>query len=330
MNLFLLSDALTSASLSSESGMKVKQIHSGLQFSGLTLFGKPDFLLVESAWQGYKNRWKYKIASYPDVPKRNNLALRRLVESAKSKGIPTVFWNKEDSVHFGRFIDSAKLFDHVFTVDENCIPKYKAVMGESASVHTLMFAVQPKFHFFDGFHFKHNRANFVGSYSHHIHSQRRAWQDQMFHAATSTGLGLTAFDRNSTRKSDNYRYPVLPDMEVLPMLSYPYTAQVYKDYLVSLNVNTVDNSSTMFSRRLVEILACGGIAVTNPSLAVNKMFRDYCHVVHDVDEMQELFARLRYGPSADDLARAEAGARYVAEHHTWHHRLEQIAKVIGL
>ena len=62
-------------------------------------------------------------------------------------------------MHFDRFIDSAKLFDHVFTVDENCIPKYKAVMGEDASVHTLMFAVQPKFHSFDGFHFNRGDAS---------------------------------------------------------------------------------------------------------------------------------------------------------------------------
>ena len=324
----LISDALTESALKIDNELVISNMSDRI-FDILKL-NKIDFLFVESAWQGYKNRWKYKIASYPDVPKRNNHALRRLVERAKDKGIPTVFWNKEDGVHFDRFIDSAKLFDHVFTVDENCIPKYKAVMGENASVHTLMFAVQPKFHSFDGFHFKHHRANFVGSYSHHIHDRRRMWQDAMFQTASKTGLGLTIFDRNSGRKSSNYRYPALPEMDILPALSYPQTAQVYKDYLVSLNVNTIEDSATMFSRRLVEILACGGIAVTNPSLAVEQMFADYCHVVCNADEMQELFARLKYGPSADDLARAEAGARYVAQNHTWKHRLEQIAKVIGL
>lgn len=296
----------------------------------LSRVGAADLLFVESAWQGRWNRWKYKIASYPDHPGRNNDKLKKLVQKAKDRGIPTVFWNKEDGVHFDRFIDSAKLFDHVFTVDSNCIPRYKEVMGQDASIHTMMFAVQPKFHFFDGFNFKHNRANFVGSYSQHIHEERRIWQNDLFESATDTGLGLTVFDRNSKRKSDNYRYPILPDLEVKKAVKYPKTGQIYKDYLVSLNVNTVTDSPTMFSRRLVEILACGGIAVTTPAESVDRMFAEYCHVVNNIEEMRDLFDRLKYGPSKDDLERARAGAEYVAKHHTWEQRLDQIAKVIGL
>lgn len=290
----------------------------------------PEILFVESAWQGRWNRWKFKIASYPDHPARNNDQLKKLVQKAKDRGIPTVFWNKEDSVHFDRFIDSAKLFDHVFTVDETCIPRYKAVMGEDASVHTMMFAVQPKLHSFTGFNFKYRRANFVGSYSHHIHDVRRQWQKMLFHSAMESGLGLTAFDRNSNRKSGNYRYPMLPGMEVKKAVSYPKTAQIYKDYLVSLNVNTITDSPTMYSRRLIEILACGGIAVTTPAKSVDAMFAEFCHIVHNEEEMLELFARLKYGPSDDDLERARAGAEYVAENHTWAHRLQQIANTIGL
>ncbi|MGR3808553.1 CgeB family protein [Pasteurella testudinis] len=328
MNIYLISDNLTHSALNQEDGLTLLLAkYNVLQHY---MLNQADMLLVESAWQGYKNRWKYKIASYPDVSKRNNHALKRLVEKAKDKGIPTVFWNKEDGVHFDRFIDSAKLFDHVFTVDENCIPKYKAVMGADASVHPLMFAVQPKFHAFTGFNFKHYRANFVGSYSHHIHTDRRLFQDNLFQMASESGLGLTIFDRNSNRKSDNYRYPTLAGMQVEPAVAYPQTAQIYKDYLVSLNVNTVTDSPTMFSRRLVEILACGGIAVTNPSESIDRMFADYCHIVKSHEEMLELFAHLKHGPSADDLERARAGAEYVAQNHTWKHRLEEIAKVIRL
>lgn len=324
MFLSLISDNLTFDSLVSCDCVKV---HTPL----LNRTSKhADFLLVESAWQGRWNRWKYQIAAYPDHPERNNHKLQRLVQNAKDRGIPTVFWNKEDSVHFDRFIDSAKLFDHVFTVDESCIPRYKAVMGEKASVHTLMFAVQPRLHQFTGFNFKYNSANFVGSYSHHVHDVRRQWQNKLFGATTSSGLGLTVFDRNSARKSNNYRYPSEFAIEVKPALKYGDTAQVYKDYLVSLNVNTIMDSPTMYSRRLVEILACGGIAVTTPALAVDELFSEFCHVVNTPEEMHALFTRLKQGPSNDDLARARAGAEYVANNHTWSQRLQQIAQVIGL
>lgn len=86
----------------------------------------------------------------------------------------------------------------------------------------------------------------------------------------------------------------------------------------------------MYSRRLVEILACGGIAVTNPTAAVNRYFSEYCHVISDHTEAADLFTRLKMGPSARDLERAAAGARYVLAEHTWAQRLDDVRKVAGL
>jgi spore maturation protein CgeB len=281
-------------------------------------------------WNGGGNAWKFKIAAYPDRPERNNMALRKVVAYARQLGIPCVFWNKEDGVHFDRFIDSAKLFEHIFTVDENCIDRYRAVVMPGVTVDSLLFAVQPVTHHFSGFNFRQHRANFVGSYSHHVHDRRRAWQDMFFDAASSQGLGLTVVDRNSDRKSAAYRFPAMPGLEMRPAVPHAQTAQIYKDYLVSLNVNTIEDSGTMFSRRLVEILACGGVAVTNPSPAVDRYFKDYCHVLHNAEEATNLFARLKHGPSNDDLERARAGSEYVLREHTWAHRLEQITRVVGL
>lgn len=290
---------------------------------------RPDMLLVESVWQGYGNRWKFRVASYPDHPARTNQALVRVVEYAKELGIPTVFWNKEDGVHFDRFVSSARHFDHIFTVDENCVNKYRKVVAPEVTVNTLMFAAQPKIHRFEGFNFKYPSANFTGSYSHHVHDERRQWQDMLFKAAGET-MGLTVFDRNSKRKSPNYRYPDFGNMKVRPAVKLAGTASIYKDFLVSLNVNTVVDSGTMFSRRLIEIIGCGGIAVTTPSHSVDRHFKDYCHVVKSYEEAHELLSRLSKGPSSKDLEMAEAGARFVAAEHTWSHRLADIAKVVGL
>jgi hypothetical protein len=323
----LIADELTRDCLEAEC---VTHHLTALNWRWVLRFWKPDILFVESTWGGYQDAWKFKVASYSDYPHRNNNKLARLVDYARERGIPTVFWNKEDGIHFERFIDSAKLFDHIFTVDENCMPHYRAMVSPNVTVNTLTFPVQPAMHNFTGFNFKHHRANFVGSYSHHMHDHRRVWQDLMFDAASLTGLGLTVIDRNSGRKSDNYRYPSLQGLTVMPAIPHSQTAQIYKDYLVSLNVNTIEDSGSMYSRRLVEILACGGIAVTNPSPAVDRYFKDFCHVVHNAEEAADLFARLKHGPSADDLARAEAGACYVLAEHTWAHRLEEIVRVVGL
>jgi hypothetical protein len=323
----LIADELTTACLRYD--CEVVPLTPILNYWTVLRFWRPDLLFVESAWQGNRGAWKYKIASYPDHPQRTNKALARVVSCARELGIPTVFWNKEDGVHFNRFIDSARLFDHVFTVDENCVPRYRAAVGPGVTVDTLSFPVQPRVHFFDGFRFRYNRANFVGSYSHHIHERRREWQNMFFDAATRSNLGLTVFDRNSDRKSSNYRYPELPGVEIRASVPHEATAQVYKDYLVSLNVNTIENSATMYSRRLVEILACGGIAVTNPTPAVERYFAPYCHIVSDAQQGLELFNRLKHGPSREDLERAEAGAIYIQKNHTWAQRLRQVMDVVG-
>jgi spore maturation protein CgeB len=325
MKIALIADELTSTALKYEA--EIYHI-TPLNYKVILHFVRPDILFVESAWNGYKNSWKYKIASYPDIPKRNNQKLKKVVDYAKRLGIPTLFWNKEDGVHFERFIESARLFDHIFTVDKSCIPRYREVVDTKVTVNTLMFAVQPRIHYFKGFDFKYHRACFVGSYSKHIHTRRRQWQEVLFKSAVKCGLGLTVFDRNSTRASVNYRYPAYASVDIKDSVPYVQTAQIYRDYLVSLNVNTIEDSETMFSRRLIEILACGGIAVTTPSKAVSKYFAPYCHVVHNEEEMEVLCERLKEGPSPEDLSMAESGAAYVCAEHTWAHRLKEIEQVI--
>lgn len=327
LSVALISDGLTAACLSKEC-----RIHAltPLNYKWVLRLQKPDLLFVESAWEGHRRRWRYKVASYPGVRGHNNKKLDKVVSYARDCGIPTVFWNKEDGVHFDRFIESARLFDHIFTVDENCIDKYKRIVGEKATVDRLMFPVQPATHFFRGFDFKHNKANFVGSYSQKIHETRRNWQNLFFSACAGSGVETVVYDRNSGRSSPNYRYPEFNGLEVRAAIPHSDTAQVYRDYLISLNVNTIEDSPTMYSRRLVEILACGGIAVTNATAAVDRYFSEYCHVVRDHAQAAELFARLKKGPSAHDLDRAAAGARYVLEEHTWSRRLDDVRKVAGL
>jgi spore maturation protein CgeB len=270
------------------------------------------------------------MASYPDHPKRNNNALARVVDMAKNRGVPTVFWNREDGVHFERFIKSASLFDYILTVDENSVERYKKIVPPSAKVDTALFCVEPKIHSFSGFNFKSNAANFIGSYNVNIHERRRNWQHMLFKAAFKAKLPITVIDRNSNRKAKNYRYPANQyNLTVHPSVPYTKTADIYKDYTISLNVNTIEDSPTAYSRRLVEILACGGIAVTTPSLAVEMVFKDYCIVVSSLDEAVEVFSRLKHGASKDDLERAKAGSDFVLNNLTWKRFIDKIYNIIS-
>ena len=288
---------------------------------------RPDLLFVESAWQGRWGSWRYRIASYPEFPERTNRSLTRVVTAAREAGIPAVFWNREDDAHFDRFIGSARLFDRVLTVDRNMVPRYQELLTAGARIDVMMFAAQPAFHFPTGEE-PARRAAFVGSYSQHTHFSRKAWQDRMFQAAEE--ISLTVYDRNSDRRSGNYRYPERPWIEVRNAVPHTQTGSIYRSHAVNLNVNTITGSPTAFSRRLVEILACGGYMLSNPTEAVDQHFRDFCVATDDAEEARSLFARIASeGLSPQQREQARAGADYVKAHHTWRHRLAQIMEMAG-
>lgn len=294
---------------------------------------QPDLVLVESAFHGHGGSWRYELAKQPKWLRMSKpKAIGALVEFARSRNVPTVFWNKDDDAFFETFIDVASLFDYVFTTDSDCIERYRQRVRAGVPVHTLSIPYQPAFHSFDGFAFTRKQACFTGSYYRRILNERRSFLDMIFGACDELGLDLNVYDRNCGRMSHKleFRYPRHPGLSVFDSVPHRETAAIYKSHVISLNVNSITASESMYSRRLLEILACGGIAVTNPSRAVNKHFSDYCLTVGTREEALETLARLQAGPATEDLERAAAGAEYVKQHHTWAQRIEEICAVVGI
>lgn len=78
----------------------------------------PDLLFVESAWKGNGGSWEFKIAKYANQDKT---PLIKLIEWCQRNEVPTIFWNKEDPIHYEKFIETAVLFDYIYTTDINMI-----------------------------------------------------------------------------------------------------------------------------------------------------------------------------------------------------------------
>jgi hypothetical protein len=98
----------------------------------------PDLLFIESAWRGKDNRWDRKIGTLSEE-------LRAALQWCRERNIPSIFWNKEDPIHFETFLTTAQQFDYVFTTDIDCIARYKAALGHER-VYLLPFACQPGIH----------------------------------------------------------------------------------------------------------------------------------------------------------------------------------------
>lgn len=325
----LVSDYFTADCLSAECSIRILNPRN---YQEVISTWKPDLLFVESVFHGLGGAWRYELAKQSRLIRlRTPRTIYKLVQFAKDQGVPTVFWNKDDGAYFEHFIDVAKAFDYVFTTDSDCLPRYRARLGPDVPVNTLSMPYQPAFHHFTGFDFTRKEGCFTGSYYRRILSERRRFLDMIFGACEDAQMYLNAYDRNHDRLSRHieFRFPRSTHLRVHGQVPHRETGRIYKEHVMCLNVNSVTDSDTMCSRRLLEILASGGIAVTNPGRAVDRYFRDYCHVVHSREQASELFARLRQGPTTQDCERAAAGAAYVRRFHTWEHRLQELADVVG-
>lgn len=273
---------------------------------------KIDFLLVESAWRGNNDVWRHKVAHYPNHPQRNNNALKKLVYWCKDHNIPTIFWNKEDPYHYDQFIDSAKLFDYIFTTDANSIARYLKDAPNSKSVIGTFF-IQPKIHFRDE-SVPLKRSLFMGTYEADIHKARTIWQDHIFNAAAPYGLDLV---NRHPLHLDQYKFPQYPgDVKYFAPVPYVKTPAMYRQYQQVLNVNTITDSPTMFSRRLIEVMACGRLVISNPSQAIDHLFQDMCIQVDDFEAAQALFSQLQSGYTAEQQEMVAYAHTHVQQHYT--------------
>ncbi|WP_233571623.1 glycosyltransferase family protein [Cellulomonas triticagri] len=288
-----------------------------------------DLLFVESAWHGNDGAWRYHLAG--DSAPRPELAA--LVSWCHERGIPTVFWNKEDPAHYADFLASARLFDHVFTTDADRLPDYRRDLGHDR-VDVLPFAAQPALHHpvrhGDGHH--ERDIAFAGMYFAHRHPERRAQMDLLLGAALRAGsrmtTGLEIFSRQLGGDA-RYQFPEPYASRVVGSLTYPRMLTAYRAYKVFLNVNTVVGSPTMCARRIFEITASGTPVVSTPSPAVSAVFgADEVVQVAGPDEAEHALRALARNAELRDRMVHRAQRRIWAGH-TYSHRVDAVLRAVG-
>ena len=287
----------------------------------------PDLLMVESAWQGNGGSWNKQIGYYGED---SIASLKALIGWCNEKNIPTVFWNKEDPVHFERFIETAKYFDHIYTTDENMIPEYQKRVGHTR-VYALPFAAQPTIHNpIKIVNEKENAACFAGSYYRH-HEDRCVDMDRVIDGAAKYGLVIydRNFEKNQNGEMPNHEFPDRFKPFIKGNLRYYEIDKAYKGYKVVINVNTVKESPTMFSRRVFEALACGSPVVSTYALGIENIFGDLVDISEDADEIDNSFKLLLTDKEFYEK-KAHLGMREVLSKHTYSNRLEMIVKNAGL
>ncbi len=283
---------------------------------------RPDLLFVESAWNGNSGAWRLAMTGEQGPSDE----LRALVEGCRALGIPTVFWNKEDPPNYDRFIETARLFDHVFTVDAGRLPDYERDLGHSR-VGLLPFGAQPRIHS----PVRHGAGRsrevaFAGSYFADKHDERRRQMEYVLEPALP--LGLEIFSRRAGRDK-RYQFPKVYAGSLVGSLPYRRMLGAYTAYKVFLNVNSVVESPTMCARRLFELSAAQTPVLSGPAASIEPFFGDTIRVTHDAEETgRELRALLQHAEYRDRLAlRAH---RRVFDEHLYGHRVDTVLASVGI
>ncbi len=285
-----------------------------------------DLLFVESAWRGNDKAWNYALNKY-DAQDPNVLA--RVLEECRSLGIPSVFWNKEDPVNYEVFINAARHFDWVFTTAAEAVPRYDEEMGGSRA-QALPFAAQPAVHNPIGRRIEVlPRVCFAGSWRGDKYAERGNDFVTLLDPPMQAGV-LDIIDRYADHPdADRLGFPPPYKTAVIGSLPYPRMLQAYKRYAAFLNVNSVTDSTTMFSRRVFELLACGTPVISTPAVGLEEMLGDTVLITSSPAQTRNYVDQMVHDETARDHL-GQRGMRLVMNEHTYSDRTDRILERIGL
>lgn len=280
---------------------------------------KPELLFIESAWRGKEELWGNKVG-------RKSQELQGIVAWCNEHDVPTVFWNKEDPVHFETFLNTALLFDFVFTTDLDCIHRYKAALGHE-NVYFLPFACQPALTNPIETYRRKDAFCFAGAY--YVRYPDRTRDLESYIEELPKFRPLEIYDRNYGQDDPNYQFPESYHPYIVGTLPFNEIDKAYKGYRYAINLNSVKQSQTMFARRVYELLGCNTITVSNFSRGVRLMFGDLVLTSDSGAEIVRRLQELESKPAYADKFRL-AGLRKILSEHTYQARFDYVlSKVTG-
>ncbi|MFO2465183.1 methyltransferase domain-containing protein [Pseudomonas sp. 15FMM2] len=280
---------------------------------------QPELVFIESAWRGKDDLWGSKVG-------HNSQELQDILKWCKDHKVPSVFWNKEDPVHFETFLSTAKQFDFVFTTDIDCIHRYKGALGHER-VYLLPFACQPAVHNPVELYERKDAFCFAGAY--YARYPERTRDLGNFVSELPRFRPLEIFDRNFGKNDANYQFPEQYQPYIVGTLSFEQIDRAYKGYRYAINLNSIKQSQSMFARRVFELLGSNTVTVSNFSRGVRLLFGD---LVITTDSGPEMLRRLNTlaGNERDSDKLRLAALRKVMQEHTYAHRLGYVmSKVTG-
>lgn len=283
-----------------------------------------DFVIFATTWRGIDQSWVG--ASTANGPIRRQMIM--LAEEYNDRGIPTIFYSKEDPVNYNLFKSLAKHCKYVYTSASEVVDTYKKYT-ENDNVDVLQFGVNPHIHNPVGTRTKYaekykNEILFAGSWL-SKYPVRMTETSRLFNSIIEEEAPLTIIDRNLELKDPRYQFPEDYIPYITPPVNHDFLMKLHKIFRWSINMNSVKYSDTMFANRVYELQAFGNLLLSNYNTGINNIFPNV-RLINAPDDFKVI-----YNTQEKDLKELQAkGIRSVMKDHTTFHRILKLAKDVGL
>ena len=248
----------------------------------------------------------------------------KLFTALRKVNIPHIYWATEDPIDFYHLsLPFAARSDIVFTTSLESIPIYRK---HSIKAHLFMFACLPSYH---------HRVNPESCFEHDLvfagnqypHLARMKGEQTILRPLLDGGYDIKIYGSEAWVDQNNY-------LKIMPSQYGGYLPNNYLPVLCSsakivLGLHSVDDSLTMMSMRTFEVLGCGGFYLTQWTPAIEYHFKNHYHLVwsKSAAETRELVDYYLAHPEEREKI-ALQGQQEVYAHHTYHHRAEDLIKVV--
>lgn len=282
-----------------------------------------DVLYLVSAWHGLKND-DWLNLSREGTPKRK--IVYSMIDECRKRHIPVVFYSKEDPPNYDRFVGIAQHSDYVFTSCEEVIPKYVKDCGHER-VYAMRFGINPVEHNPVGRNLGNGLPNVIFSGSWMMKYPERCKDlSMLFDGVVAAGKKLDIVARNyDNRGNPAYHWPDRYLPMISPAVPHDILQKIHRLYDWAININSVQDSRTMFANRVYELQACGNLLLSNYSLGVSETFPGVFIVKTKEDVANALSL------SKSEIARRQAaGIRRVMTGETCFDRIAFMLNKVGL
>lgn len=286
-----------------------------------------DILLLVSTWRGIDG------TSWRGVTSRISETRERLFDQIlpfyRSLNIPIVFYSKEDPPNYNHFLPFARQADYVFTSAAEMVPKYERDCPEAKRIGVLPFGINPANHSPIGSQQGnvHRVVPFAGSWFNHKYRERSRWGRGILDAVTAaSNYDLLIFDRNSELRDPRYRFPNRYANAVTSAIDHQPLLDIQRKVDISINLNSVSNSTSMFANRAIELQAQGTVVLSNYNVGLNSR---YPHV-HISNGFTDTLATLNTLTEPQIRELQAAGLRSVFSNDLALMRVAKIIETVGL